>query len=335
MFLPITIAQPRTIAHTEITSALTIPPSTAFVNLLQLTALNMHQVRTRLTFTAGLSLSGTTLTQRLASFRFLQDAVAGSPLMGQDINLPATAAEIQQNLAVAMSVIIVPTLAVHSFQVQWQTSANATATIDGSDKSHGGGMFVVEELDSLDSGDAPIAGDCFFACVTANDPAVLASLIRQNFAFIAADFPDAQLVDLSIAGGGAGNVFQATIFYRTPEESDVFAYPLVSAQSVFMAFGTDPNNNAGALNRFLLANAAATLNVWATGCAGDGAIWCECLIYEPGAGPGPGLLGDRILPAQTRLTAALKASAKPTGIQKTAVVVPATKRRTVTNVKKG
>jgi hypothetical protein len=282
------IPGPRTIASAKAIAVLTAPPAQAFTNLFALAGLVMHGVQTRLVFSADVTLSGTTVTDRIGSFR-LVDGV--TPVAGADIRMTDEVVEASRKWTVNMDFIITPIAGTHTFAVQWATNANATMVIDGTDTSHGFGQLQVEELAS--SGTTLVGlvnADIFVDTRIVNNPRDMAEQINLSFAAVLLANPLTELVDISVSGGGAGNVFELVILYKLPTEGETLIFPLVADQFPEIGFGPDRTTMNASVNRLFTGEPANILNFWSTACAGDGAIWMTILIFEEGAGPGPGLL---------------------------------------------
>jgi hypothetical protein len=116
--------------------------------------------------------------------------------------------------------------------------------------------------------------------VESMDPVVLESKIGASFAAQILTDPDSRLVEVNVAGGGAGGVLQATIFYTTDTSAN---FPLVSDQLVRVFWGPDRQTVFDKLEAFyagLPEDARTTFVDKVT--MGDGIVWVDVVVYEPG-----------------------------------------------------
>jgi hypothetical protein len=211
-------------------------------------------------------------------------------LQGVPISLNNDAAATSFSESVAMSfILLAPAVnAADQFALQRSTGANATANVNGTDPNTGGAVLNVEELSSDSTTVGPVGGDLLFDCRIANTPQGIVDQVLSGFTLAQTVDPAIQLVDINLAGGGAGNVYMVELCYRVPPPGDV-AFPAVSDLNVVAGFGPNKSTNNTSLNRWTVANPTATLEFWAEGCSGDGAEWLTLLVYVPGIG-GLGLL---------------------------------------------
>ncbi|MGH7605552.1 MAG: hypothetical protein ACRENK_16355 [Gemmatimonadaceae bacterium] len=274
----------RIIQSANLVNANSIAPSTAFVNLMSLGPFTFSGVKTRFSFSAGAALSGTTDTLRTGSFRLTEDAAVVG-LIGVDVQLPAdeAGAGVYKETS-ALEYIRTPTAGAHTYHIQWATSANATLAVDGSDPSHGGATFTIEELESSGGSDVgPLADEIIIDTRQVTEAKGLAMQIADSFADAQSIDPDMTLVDVVLGGGGAGGVLQVILMYRLPQLGpQPVAYPLVSDLAAAVSFGGDQVSNRISINKFVGDHPGAELQFWANTCIGDGAAWLQVILYIPG-----------------------------------------------------
>jgi hypothetical protein len=117
-------------------------------------------------------------------------------------------------------------------------------------------------------------------------PSVLESKIAASFAAQLVATPVSQLVEIALAGGGAGGVLQATIYYSTEEDG---IFPPLDEQHIRVFFASDWFTMKGQLATFY-----ATVDVDRTTfvekvAQGAGIQWVDLIVYTLGIG-GPGFL---------------------------------------------
>lgn len=284
---------PKTIAQTALAINASITPNTAAVDLLRLSALDIHDVPVRVTVTGKVLLSGTTNTVRTVTFQLVHGAGAGTLLQDASYTLPVDYAPTSGTFAIAMSFILNPAVAnaTDTFAVRWATSANATATIDAT--SPGSDCVLnVEELTALNVSVGPIGDELVLGTAQGNDPINLATSIGGFFASVLTDAPLAQLVDVSISGGGAGNIYFAEFILRLPQLEEDVAYPPLADMVGVMAWGGDRRTIHTSASRWLDDDVLddAVLEAWAEATSGDGAQSLVYFLVTPPDDEGPGLL---------------------------------------------
>ncbi|MGH7605550.1 MAG: hypothetical protein ACRENK_16345, partial [Gemmatimonadaceae bacterium] len=87
-----------------------------------------------------------------------------------------------------------------------------------------------------------------------------------------------QLVDVYLAGGGAGNVWEATLLYSTVENGD---FPQLAIQTPVAFFGTDRKSVLDSVKRFYAAHGDVSTTFFDSAVAGDGAVFMSVLVYQP------------------------------------------------------
>lgn len=288
----------RIIQSAGLVNTNSIGPSTAFTNLINLGPFTFAGVKTRFTFGATASLSGTTNTLRTGSFRLVEDAAG---ILGTDIQLPAdNAGAGVYKQTVGLQLIRTPTAGVHTYHIQWMTSANATLAVDASNIDHGFAQFSIEELDGVGSNVAPIADECIIDTVQCTDPASLKTAIEKSFARALVIDANMAVVDINLEAGGAGGVMQAVIIYRLPQVGvQTVEYPLVADLAVAVSYGPDRVTNRLSLNKLIGDDPGALLDFWSGASMGDGAVWVQVILYEPGEGEGEGLVAPQSFSAKT------------------------------------
>jgi hypothetical protein len=295
------VAGPRTIVQATINNNNTIGPNTAVTDLLRLTGVDIHGSPVRVRASVAVTLTGTTNTVRTVFFTLTHGAGAGTVLFGVPISMNNDAAMTSISESVALDFIILapPVAAADEFALRWSTGANATANVNGTVVGTGGGVLNVEELTSANSSVGPSADTLILDSAVATDPTGLLAVLGASFANALDIDPDMQIVDLNIAGGGAGNVYMVDVIYRLPQLVDDAPFPRLADQIVAIGFGSEARAMVVSSSRWLDAFPDATLNFWTEACSGDGAAWVTLYMFDPGdVPPGPGLLAARTLETQ-------------------------------------
>jgi hypothetical protein len=267
------------------------------VDLLRLTGVDIHggsPVRVRAT--VAVTLTGTTNTVRTVFFTLTHGPGAGTILYGVPISLNNDLAATSMSESVELDFIILnpPAAATDEFALRWSTGANATANVNGSVAGQGGGVLNVEELSSASGSIGPTADTIFFDSKVATEPTGLLTAFGVSFANALDIDPDIQIVDISVRGGGAGNVYMLDVIYRLPQLVEDVVYPRLADQLLAIGFGAEPLSMVFSSTRWLTDFPAAILNFWDEACSGDGAQWVSVYMFEPGeVPPGPGLLAVR------------------------------------------
>lgn len=124
-----------------------------------------------------------------------------------------------------------------------------------------------------------------FICKQANDFDSLATMVANATAAYIVLNANAQLIDVSLAGGGAGNVFMATLLV-VPGDNETPTEERLTNMAVQFFTASDHATLQSKLNAYVTSlGADIALWAWETACAGDGAVWIAMLVtYTPGGG---------------------------------------------------
>jgi hypothetical protein len=140
------------------------------------------------------------------------------------------------------------------------------------------------QTQGVPTAEAPI-GVGHFICKQASDFDSLETAITNATAAYVLANPDAQLIDLSLAGGGAGNVFMATMLF-VPGSIDTPLPERFVSMVVKYFTASDQATLQSKMNAYL-GTLGGTIALWAweTSCAGNGAVWIAILVtYNPNPG---------------------------------------------------
>lgn len=124
--------------------------------------------------------------------------------------------------------------------------------------------------------------------VESPDPISLQSKIAASFAGQLLDAPATELVEIALAGGGAGGVLQATIYYSTAEET---TFPPLVDQLVKVVFGSDRKTIFDKLAAFYADPDVDRTTFVEKVSQGDGIQWVDLIVYTL-TPRGPALLAE-------------------------------------------
>jgi hypothetical protein len=272
----------------------TIPPSTAPVALLTSGPLVMNGVRTRISFTAAVSFSGTTDTLRTGTFTLQKDGVI---MRSVQVQLPADEA----SAGVYREVVHIevedpaPTQVAHTYTILWSTSTDATMAILATNPDVGYGNLIVEEIGQTTTFVGPTFDNLRTDIGWGNDPLTVAASVRAILAERIAVDPSAELVDILVEGGGAGATWEVIVLTTVPTiPPGPIVYPTLTGMAVAATMGIEPlSHDVAILNVFN--NVADEMIAWSGAGAGAGAAFLDVWLYYPAApGPGPGLVAESL-----------------------------------------
>lgn len=112
--------------------------------------------------------------------------------------------------------------------------------------------------------------------VDSQDPAVLEGKIAASFAAQVLAHPVSQLIEIALAGGGAGGVLQATIYYSTTEDGN---FPPVADQHVRVFFASDRETMRVKIEDFYLTVPVDRTTFVEKVAQGDGIQWIDLIVY--------------------------------------------------------
>ena len=112
--------------------------------------------------------------------------------------------------------------------------------------------------------------------VESTSPLTLEGKVAASFAAQLLAHPVSQLVDIYVAGGGAGGVFQATILYSTVEATH---FPPLVDQNVKVFQAPDPQTEKTKIAAFLALPTTDRITFADKVAAGAGALWVDLLVY--------------------------------------------------------
>ena len=115
--------------------------------------------------------------------------------------------------------------------------------------------------------------------VQASDPATLQAKLRASFAARLVAVPDSQLIEIVLAGAGAGGIFQATIYYSNQEDGN---YPPLVDQHVNVFGAQDFATMNVLIQRFYTTVAVDRTTFVEKAGAGAGAYWIDVIVYTLG-----------------------------------------------------
>jgi hypothetical protein len=124
--------------------------------------------------------------------------------------------------------------------------------------------------------------------VESADPRVLQTKLAASFAAQLLDDPATELVEIALAGGGAGGVLQATIYYSTAGET---TFPPLVDQHVKVIFGSDRKTVFDKLAAFYADPDVDRTTFVEKVAQGDGIQWVDLIVYTL-TPRGPGLLAE-------------------------------------------
>lgn len=120
---------------------------------------------------------------------------------------------------------------------------------------------------------------CIPDVVEATDPKTLETKIAESFARQLDDAPVSQLIEIVLCGGGAGGIYQATIYYSTEE---VDTYPPLADQNVKVVWGSDRSTVLTKLRAFYADVAVDRTTFVEKAAGGAGVLWVDVIVYTLG-----------------------------------------------------
>lgn len=112
-------------------------------------------------------------------------------------------------------------------------------------------------------------------------PSVLEAKIAASFAAQLVAAPVSQLVEIALAGGGAGGVLQATIYYSTEEDG---LFPPLDEQNIRVFFASDRKTMADQIAGFYATTDVDRTTFVEKVAQGDGIQWVDLIVYTLGVG---------------------------------------------------
>lgn len=139
--------------------------------------------------------------------------------------------------------------------------------------------------------------------VGSGDPTTLEVLVRESFAAQLVAHPTSQLLDVYLAGGGAGAVLSSSLYYSTLEDGK---YPDLLGQRVKVLFGYDVTSLRAAVAAFYASLGPADRTTFADSIGvGAGNVWVTIIIYQPEIGDDLLALEDTVEPGTHPATEAV------------------------------